>query len=99
MRSNAVQHRSAACVPKVHRQVELLASLHAVGRHVEGHKRDEALGQQLGDELPYAAKAGDDDVVAQLVDDRLVGLQCLCRCVGVRICIAMGKEGVVGCWQ
>lgn len=40
--------------------------LHALGGDVESHKGDEALRQQLRDDLADAAEAGDDDVVAQL---------------------------------
>ena len=115
LRAQAVQHRAAAGVAKVDRQVQLLASLqasreetleilgslsqqrqrmatgvtwgacagkphlHALHAHVHRHKGDEALGQQLPNDLPDAPEARDDDVPAQLLRLPLRRLQRLFR--------------------
>ena len=66
--------------------------LYAVDADVDGHKGDQALGQQLPDGLPHAAKAADDDVPAQLLHLALRGLQRLaphsasCRLAPKTIC-------------
>ena len=41
--------------------------LDAVGLHVDGHKGDEAFGQQLANNLAHAAKAQNEHMVSQLL--------------------------------
>eukprot|EP00976_Prorocentrum_cordatum_P104538 1193938-Prorocentrum_minimum.AAC.4 len=69
------EHGRRAGVAEVHRKVHVAARLHALGAHVEGHKLDEALGQQLADHLPNAAKPGDDDVPFQVIHLRVRDLR------------------------
>ena len=52
-----------------------MAHLHTVHAHIDCHKGDEPLGQQLPDGLPHAAEAADDDVPAQLLHLALARLQ------------------------
>lgn len=49
-----------------------LDALHA---HIDCHKGDEALGQQLPDDLPDAPKPGNNDVAPQLLCLSLCSLQ------------------------
>lgn len=54
-----------------------MTHLHPVRLHVQGYKGNEALAQQLPDDLPHTAKASDDDVIPHLIMEILVGLQSL----------------------
>ena len=49
--------------------------LDAVGGEVQGDEGDQALAEQLADDLADAPEAGDDHVVAQLARLALAGLQ------------------------
>lgn len=72
------------------------AYLHALCGHVQRHKGDEALRQQLRDDLADAAEAGDDDVVPQLPGvllRRLQRLQVAERPLSAHVCFVKGAEG------
>mmetsp|Transcript_24251 Transcript_24251/g.79053 ORF Transcript_24251/g.79053 Transcript_24251/m.79053 type:complete len:565 (-) Transcript_24251:1916-3610(-) len=73
--TDAVEHRIGAGVAEKDGEVHGAASCDAFAAHVERDKGDELLREELRDELSNAAKAGDDDVVLEVVHLALLGLE------------------------